>query len=167
MFYGKFERITRQQFRETLLSWREVFGRVYANDNLVALSRNTGFDREPRFQESFRRHAHTGQEKSLGWRLHTLTWAADHCLDVPGDFVECGVYKGFSMAVVADYVRFEKTSKTLYLYDTFEGIPDEFNSEKRPNTVYEQANAKSKDALYQEVLAKFAPYSNVRVVRGA
>ncbi len=45
--------------------------------------------------------------------------------DVKGDFVECGVYRGGSVMTAA--MTFEQCgdrTRSLYLYDTFEGMPD-------------------------------------------
>ena len=43
---------------------------------------------------------------------------------IPGDIVECGVWRGGSMALVArTLLLLGDTSRTLYLYDTFEGMP--------------------------------------------
>jgi O-methyltransferase len=44
--------------------------------------------------------------------------------DIEGDIVECGVWKGGSMMAVAEtLIRAGVTSKNLYLFDTFEGMP--------------------------------------------
>lgn len=40
---------------------------------------------------------------------------------IQGDFVECGVYKGGTAALLS---RFLGGSKKLWLYDSFEGMPD-------------------------------------------
>lgn len=43
---------------------------------------------------------------------------------VPGDIVECGVWRGGSMMAAADtLLRLGDTSRRLFLYDTFEGMP--------------------------------------------
>lgn len=43
---------------------------------------------------------------------------------VPGDIVECGVWRGGSMMLVAStLLALGDTSRTLYLFDTFEGHP--------------------------------------------
>lgn len=45
--------------------------------------------------------------------------------NVPGDIVECGVWNGGSMLLAAmSLMHFGDTSRTLYLYDTFEGMPE-------------------------------------------
>jgi O-methyltransferase len=43
---------------------------------------------------------------------------------IPGDLVECGVWRGGSMMAAALTLDLDKdTSRDLYLYDTFEGMP--------------------------------------------
>ncbi|MDJ0796242.1 MAG: TylF/MycF/NovP-related O-methyltransferase [Calothrix sp. MO_167.B12] len=166
MFYGDFSQGKGKEFQQFLKKLQVMFGRVYAQDNLITLQRTVGFLQDKKFNDAFNQYVNTAQEKSLAWRLHTLTWAAKICRDIPGDFVECGVYHGFSLAVVAAYIDFENVDKTLYLYDTFEGIPEEYNSENRSNAVYQKEIAEDKDAIYKQVQQKFAKYHNVKIVRG-
>ncbi|WP_197454783.1 TylF/MycF/NovP-related O-methyltransferase [Stieleria varia] len=43
---------------------------------------------------------------------------------IPGDVVECGVWKGGSMMAVAEMLKqFGDTHRELYLFDTYEGMP--------------------------------------------
>ncbi|RYD98295.1 MAG: macrocin O-methyltransferase, partial [Sphingobacteriales bacterium] len=43
---------------------------------------------------------------------------------IPGDLVECGVWKGGSSMIMARMLTLEgNTTRRLFLYDTFEGIP--------------------------------------------
>ena len=43
---------------------------------------------------------------------------------IPGDFVECGVYAGgMSLLAALTFIKTGDTSRDLYLYDTFEGMP--------------------------------------------
>lgn len=161
MFYGNFEGEKRTKFSQAIKDMQSVFQRVYAQDNLITFNRNVTFFKDPDFVKAFEKEAITPQEKSLGWRLHTLCWAAKHCENVPGDFVECGVWRGFSFAVVTDYIRFGSLNKKLYLYDTYQGIPSEYNSEGRSNRVYEQ-----EPDLVDKVRERFSIYPNVKVVQG-
>jgi O-methyltransferase len=41
-----------------------------------------------------------------------------------GDVIECGVYKGGTAALMASCMHEAKLSKKLYLFDTFEGMPE-------------------------------------------
>jgi len=58
-------------------------------------------------------------------RLYALHQAVLYILanDIPGDFVECGVWRGGSMRLVAMTLMKEGVKdRTLYLYDTFQGM---------------------------------------------
>jgi O-methyltransferase len=45
--------------------------------------------------------------------------------NIPGDYVECGVWKGgSSMMAALSLIHFGKINKELWLYDTFEGMPE-------------------------------------------
>lgn len=161
MFYGNFSGDDKDHFNNSLDKFKNCFKKVYAADNLITFNRNLTFIKDPNFSTSFRANARTKQEDSLKWRVHTLCWAASHCLNLPGDFVECGVYLGFSMSVVTEYLDFSMVKKKMYLYDTYEGIPDEYNSEQRSNRVY-----KSNPNIYQQVVQKFKKYNNVIPIKG-
>lgn len=43
---------------------------------------------------------------------------------VPGDFVECGVWKGGNCMVMAEMLRRADMNRMIWLYDTFEGMPE-------------------------------------------
>lgn len=53
---------------------------------------------------------------------------------IPGDIVECGVWRGgSSMAVALALLARNETSRTLYLYDTFEGMPPPTEHDRLPD----------------------------------
>ena len=43
--------------------------------------------------------------------------------DIPGDIVECGVWRGGAMALVARVLLAERAARYIHLYDTFAGHP--------------------------------------------
>ena len=47
---------------------------------------------------------------------------AKNCLELPGDFVELGCYKGDTSLMLAEVVK--KSDKRLWIYDSFEGLPE-------------------------------------------
>lgn len=51
---------------------------------------------------------------------------------IPGDFVECGTYKGGTAAIIAQHLN---QTRHLWLYDSFEGLPDA--TEKDGNYAHE------------------------------
>jgi O-methyltransferase len=60
-------------------------------------------------------------------RLATMVQATEHVVrhGVPGDIVECGVWRGGSMMAAATMLRtLGDTSRRLFLYDTFEGMSE-------------------------------------------
>ena len=48
---------------------------------------------------------------------------ARECLEVPGDYVELGCYKGDTSLLLTDMLRGHAT-KRLWIYDSFEGLPE-------------------------------------------
>lgn len=54
-------------------------------------------------------------------RCHVLWTLATQALQLPGDFWECGVYKGGTARLLAE--RLDDSRKTLRLFDTFGGMP--------------------------------------------
>jgi hypothetical protein len=65
----------------------------------------------------------------ISWRYNTLIWAARSCLTLPGDFVECGVYRGDMTWMITRNVAVREAGKTFYLYDTFSGFDPRYSSE--------------------------------------
>lgn len=60
-------------------------------------------------------------------RVVSLVQATKYILEnkIEGDIVECGVWRGGSMMAVAyTLLQFGDTARTLYLYDTFTGMPE-------------------------------------------
>lgn len=63
--------------------------------------------------------------KTTAERMYSLIQAVRYVVanDVPGDLVECGVWRGGSMMIVAQtLIDLHCTDRHLYLYDTFEGM---------------------------------------------
>src|SRR5699024_9544174 len=66
-------------------------------------------------------------------RRASLLGAVDHVVSnrIPGDIVECGVWRGGSMMVVALALMARgDTSRELYLYDTFEGMSEPTDADR-------------------------------------
>jgi len=54
---------------------------------------------------------------------HQLMRMVRSTAKVPGDIAEVGTYKGVSAKLIAE-ARGDQSKKTLYLFDTFEGLPE-------------------------------------------
>jgi hypothetical protein len=58
-------------------------------------------------------------------RMYALYTSVNYIIDndIPGDFIECGVYKGGSSMMMALILRNKAiTNRKIFLYDTFEGM---------------------------------------------
>ena len=160
MFYGDFKDGDEEFIRSALERFARIFHDVYAADNVILFSRSLGFLNDKKFAEACKNNAHNNQERSLALRLNTLVWAASEALRIPGDFVECGVWRGYCSAVIADCLDFDRVPKQFYLYDTFDGIPPQYDSERHDSPAFHEGG------LYESVVGWFARFPNVRVVRG-
>lgn len=150
-----------RELQKVLDILKGIYARYFANDMLIALERNMGFLQDARFMAAVESEQHNAQEASLLWRLHVLCWCAESALKLDGDFVECGVFRGFCTAVAAKYLDFASLPRTWRLYDTFSGIPAD---ELGPGAV--NPAAFQDPALHASVVARFAAYPNIEVHRG-
>lgn len=55
-------------------------------------------------------------------RCYILCQFVEHCLNLPGEFAECGVYRGASAYLISETMQ--KTPRSFHLFDTFKGILD-------------------------------------------
>jgi hypothetical protein len=96
---------------------------------------------------------------------------------IKGDIVECGVWKGGSMAAIArTLLQLEDTTRHLYLFDTFEGMPEptvndvEYSGKHASQVMREEIGMRCDDAPLegvQEVLyATGYPREKIHFVPG-
>lgn len=138
---------------------------TYNKDELVT-RHNCDFRRDPRFAEAYAQAKATNSfyGGDPEWRAYVCCWAGRHALNLPGDFVECGVNKGGYSLAVAKYLDFAAQSRRFWLLDTFEGLVDECISDA------ERAmgrKAGGYEPCVDQVVRTFSPYPNVEIVRGA
>ena len=65
-----------------------------------------------------------GNGPEIAWSIYkTIEYVVTN--DIPGDIVQCGVWSGGSARFIAESLRhFGDTSRAIYLYDTYEGMPE-------------------------------------------
>ncbi|MBS1946963.1 MAG: class I SAM-dependent methyltransferase [Bacteroidetes bacterium] len=82
-----------------------------------------------------------------------------------GDFVECGVNTGAYARAIIDYIDFNKTGKTFYLFDTFDGFPEsQINEEEKKAGIGFYGGNHYKN-VYEQVQKSFAAF-NVKIIKG-
>ena len=67
-------------------------------------------------------------------RMYALYKAVEYIVKakIPGDLVECGVWKGGSaMIIVRTLLMMRETGKKIYLYDTYEGMSEPTEEDKK------------------------------------
>jgi O-methyltransferase len=107
---------------------------VFWGDRLLTLDKSAGFLAEPGFKAALERaDSSTGQNQycspqGITWRYHTLIWSARTCMAVPGDFVECGVFRGDMTWMVTEMADLRRANKKFYIYDTFTGFAPQYSS---------------------------------------
>jgi len=76
--------------------------------------------------EQFDRHFSIAAPKTLVSRdrCYVLQRLLQHSLQITGEVIECGVYKGGTAAMLAQILDESASEKKLYLFDTFDGMPD-------------------------------------------
>jgi hypothetical protein len=158
LFFIKTSQLNKLILKVAIKAIRIVFGerKVFAADNVITLTRNLGFLENQHFREIVDRNADPG-ELAIIWRSHIVCWAAKSCISLPGDLVECGVYKGYTSRLVAEYTDLKSQSKNFYLYDLFEHVDEPGYGHSFPLL---------KAGLVDKVKSRFADIPNVKIIVG-
>ena len=130
---------------------------MFCSDNIITWNRNLSFLREDRFQAKLNDAKRSSVEKSIIWRTYILLYFAKLALDLEGDFVECGVYKGTTALDVLEECDLKKHGKEYWLYDLFEWKEGDEHS---PHLELKNPN------LYENVMSRFSEYANVHIIKG-
>jgi hypothetical protein len=136
-------------------NWRRG---IFTGDNLITFGKNLSFLEDQAFMTAVETHAGTDVEQGIIWRTAVLCWAARNGLRRPGDFVECGCYRGTSARIVYDAVGFAgETDRQYWLYDLFE-FPEGSAHTKMPEMGGD---------LFERTRDRFAGLPNVHVIKGS
>ena len=74
--------------------------RDYSQDGLNSVH-NHDFMAEPSFMNAYQRGVEAvGEDYQWHWRVHIGLWAAYSASKLNGDFIECGVNKGFMSSAI-------------------------------------------------------------------
>jgi len=144
----------------------------YDQDGLVSCH-NHDFMSEAGFCSAYQRGVQAvGQDYQWHWRVHVGLWAAFSASKLLGDFVECGVNKGFLSSSIMHYLNWDSLGKMFFLLDTFHGIDERYvtkeeldrgilkkNEELKANGFYAETS--------EEVRRNFAEWKNVQIIEGA
>lgn len=137
----------------------------YVGDNIGVRKKNLSFMEDEEFSQAWEkavegnRPAWGGRYKDVRWRAHTAVWAAKHGLTLEGDFVECGVFLGLLSLTICHSLNFSNIPRSFYLFDTFEGIPDDGREEiRKQNEIYFDC--------FEIAKQNFSPFPNAKLIKG-
>lgn len=139
---------------------------LYDQDSLTT-RHNHDFMKDPDFIAAYQRGVDADRDYKMHWRVHVVLWAASHAKNLDGDFVECGVNRGFVSSAIMTYLNWNSLDKNIFLFDTFCGIPDESISEREKKRGRIDFSREQYSECYEEVKSNFAEFKNVHLIRGA
>jgi hypothetical protein len=135
---------------------------VFVGEGLATWHKTLPFYDDERFIELADKHAHLLPLPNWHWNLQTVLWAVRQVRDLDGDLMELGVFKGHTTLFCSEYVGFADWPKRWFLYDTFDGIPDD---QVDPN--FKTSNQVYKGTFsFEEVRDRFAHIPNITVIKG-
>ncbi len=127
----------------------------YLGDNLFTWMRNNSALDDNAFMQAWQSNTTNASDKAILWRRYILCCAAYHCVQLEGDFVECGVLFGTGVKTVIDFFGRDNFAKNFWAYDTFDTNPVDSHSFEGQRL-----------GLFEEVKARFLGYDNVKLVKG-
>jgi hypothetical protein len=160
-----------RRFAEPLES-HYAWPQAYNQDGLATLH-NHDFMLDDDFLAIYNRGVKAaGRDYKWHWRVHIGLWAARTAARVPGDFVECGVNKGFLSSCIMAALDWNRTGRRFFLLDTFQGIDEAIvSTEDRAAGVTARNRAFIEAGFYgsvaEEVRRNFAEWRDAVIVEGS
>jgi O-methyltransferase len=131
--------------------------KLFLNDNMMTVGHSRGFLDDPKFMAAVEGAEPDRIEQAIIWRTHVMCWAARSALRRPGDFVECGCYKGYTSRVICDLLDWKSVGRQFWMYDLF--LPTGGAGEGAKLLEHSEG-------LHQQVVGRFADLDTVRVIKG-
>lgn len=153
------------------------FRATYNEDELIT-NKNIEFLEEPRFRQAVRNAVSDKLyvDPDIRWRCHVACWAGSIALRLGGDFVECGVNKGFLSRIVMEYLGMDRhPGVSFYLLDTYEGFDEGYLTAREARSLQDLRHHQDPDKpwqmgiyepCYDTVLRAFSAYPNAVVIKG-
>lgn len=144
----------------------------YQYDGLSCIH-NHDFMISPDFTGPYKRGMQAaGSDYGWYWRVHMGLWAARSAFRIEGDFVECGVNRGFLSSAIMQALDWNQFNRDFYLLDTFQGLDDRFVSEgEKKSGVLDRNQKDIQSGFYTKNLAEvkdnFSEWKNAKIIVGS
>ncbi|REJ82770.1 MAG: class I SAM-dependent methyltransferase [Acidobacteria bacterium] len=146
--------------------------RAYDQDGLTSFH-NHDFIGESDFSRAYARGVEAaGSDYRWHWRVHVALWVAHRALDLAGDFVECGVNRGFLSSAIMQYLDWNRQERDYYLLDTFSGLDERYVSRAELDSgILRRNQEKLRSGFYVDgvdaVRENFSEWPRARLVVGS
>jgi O-methyltransferase len=126
----------------------------FLGDNIFTWGRNNSAFEDGPFRVAWESNIKNDADEAIVWRRYILACAGYHCMHLPGDFAEFGVFQGTGIKTVIDYLGGIDFPKTFWAYDTFD-----YNPVPGHNFI-------EHDGLFEKISERFKNYPQVKFVKG-
>lgn len=127
----------------------------YLGDNLFTWGRNNSLFEDETFRNAWQANIMNDADMAIAWRRYILACAGHQCVQLQGDFVECGVYAGTGIKTVMDYLGGTAFPKTFWGYDTYDYHP-----------VQGHNFSGQAEGFFEQIQNRFKEYPQVRLIKG-
>lgn len=153
------------------------FHATYNEDGLIC-NKNIAALGDYRFMKAYQRAVDKQLyvDPNIKWRCHLACWAGAMAIKLKGDFVECGVNKGFLSHILMDYLDFDTCGQDFYLVDTYQGFDGRYLEPKERDRLREYASASKSgkpwemgiyEPCYDFVVNAFSVFKCAKIVKGS
>lgn len=136
---------------------------AFVGNGLATWLKTLPFYEDERFRTLAAKHGELMPMPNWHWNLTTVLWGVGRARQVEGDLVELGVFRGHTSLFAAEYVEFADWPKRWFLYDTFEGVPED---QLDPGWAEVNARMYGGTFSHEEVSQRFAHIPNIEVIKG-
>jgi O-methyltransferase len=141
----------------------------YARNGVYTKHNSDFFKLDSDFYQAFHEACQvTGFDHPAPWRVYICCWAIKKAvLELEGDLIECGVWKGISSYAGIKYSEFlrEKGDKFFYLMDSWEGLNEDLLT-KEESVNYARKKVDKYTNIFPEVTKTFGNMTNVKLIKG-
>lgn len=145
-------------------------GPIYYRDGLWT-DHTHEFVSDPCFDKAYQRGLKgmgSEQQAQGPWRVHTATWAAKQAMRLEGDFVECGVFLGFTSSIIMTFLDWNEMAgeRRFFLVDNFEGIVSTQLSSEEMSLGRQTQYGSKYSGTYEKAKRNLSEFRNTVIVRG-